>query len=137
MAYQFPFEKLEVWRLSKDLVKSIYAVTGNFPSSEKYGLSSQINRAAVSVASVIAEGSSRSTRKDQAHYSQMAYGSLMEVACQIMIANDLGYMSAEDYDEMMGHIHKIGNKINALRKFQTSPDSSRFPDSPIPRFLKP
>ncbi len=95
MEYLFPFEKLEVWQLAKDLVIGIYRATRLFPESERYGLVSQIQRAAVSVASNLAEGASRTSKKDQAHFSQIAYGSLTEVLCQLIIARELGYL-AED-----------------------------------------
>ena len=81
VAYLFPFEKLEVWQLAKELILAIYNVSKRFPANEQYGLINQINRAVISVASNLAEGSSRISQKDQAHFSQLAYGSLMEVAC--------------------------------------------------------
>ena len=85
----FPFEKLRVWQSAREFVKEIYFVTRSFPASEMYGLTSQLNRAAVSVAANLAEGSSRTSRKDQAHFSQLAYSSLMEVASLIILSVDL------------------------------------------------
>ena len=120
MKYQFPFEKLEVWKLAKDFCIDIYAVIQMFPDSEKYGLSSQIKRAAISVASNIAEGSSRRSRKDQAHYTQIAYSSMMEVACQLIISKDMKLISDEKYAELRMKIEEIANKLNALHKYQTS-----------------
>lgn len=73
--YLFSFEKLEVWNLAKELVKEIYILTKSFPAEERFGLISQMTRAAVSVASTIAEDSARISRKDQAHFSQIAYSS--------------------------------------------------------------
>lgn len=81
--YQFPFEKLDVWQEASSFVKRVYMMTRAFPAEEKFGLASQLNRAAVSVASNLAEGSCRVSFKDQAHFSQLAYSSLMEAACQI------------------------------------------------------
>jgi len=83
---------LQVWHLAKDLVKEVYRVTKGFPAGEKFGLVSQINRAVISAASNIAEGSGRTSRKDQAHFTQLAYGSLMEVACQMEISFELGFI---------------------------------------------
>jgi four helix bundle protein len=76
-----PFEKLQTWHVAKDFAKRIYIAAKLFPSSERHGLTSQLQRAAVSVMSNIAEGSARTSRKDQAHFSQLAYSSLMEAAC--------------------------------------------------------
>lgn len=76
--YVYPFEKLVVWQLSKKLVVRIYGLTKEFPAQEKFGMVSQMRRAAVSICSNIAEGSGRFTAKDQSHFYSMAYSSLME-----------------------------------------------------------
>ncbi|HEY1080747.1 MAG TPA: four helix bundle protein, partial [Prosthecobacter sp.] len=90
MRKQFPFEKLEVWQDARRLVGAVYQETKDFPKSELYGMTSQINRAAVSVANNLAEGAARASMKDQAHFSNQAYGSLMETASDLIIATDLG-----------------------------------------------
>jgi four helix bundle protein len=77
--YLYSFEKLEVWKESIKLIKSIYDLTKDFPESEKFGLVNQLRRASVSIASNLAEGTSRSTNKDKAHFTTMAFSSLMEV----------------------------------------------------------
>jgi four helix bundle protein len=87
----YPFEKLRVWQSSRSLIKKVYRTTKAFPRSETYGLTSQTNRAAVSVAANLAEGASRTSRKDQAHFSQIAYGSLMELTCLLIVAVDLNF----------------------------------------------
>ena len=114
----FPFEKLEVWQLAKELVLSIYNISKRFPSDEKYGLTSQINRAVISVASNLAEGSSRISKKDQAYFSQLAYSSLMEVVCQLNIGMDLDYLKKEKYTTLRQKIMALSNKINALHRSQ-------------------
>lgn len=114
----FPFEKLEVWHLAKEFTKRIYSVTSRFPVEEKYGLASQLNRAAISVASNLAEGSARMSFKDQAHFSQLAYGSLMEVACQLVIGLELGFLDQTKYDELRQDVTLLSSKINALRRSQ-------------------
>ncbi len=116
--YRFPFEKLDVWQDSRELVRLTYASVKSFPGSEKFGLTSQITRAAVSVASNIAEGTSRATAKDQAHFSQLAYGSLMELCCQFILAKDLGLISEDNYNDLRKDILKVSNKLNALRQYQ-------------------
>jgi four helix bundle protein len=116
--YQFSFEKLEVWQLAKDLVLTIYGTSKKFPGNEKYGLVSQMNRAAVSIASNIAEGSSRMSKKDQAHFSQLAYSSLMELVCQLDICKDLDFIKKEDYVNIRNKMMTLSNKINALYQSQ-------------------
>jgi len=116
--YQFPFEKLETWQDARKLVKSIYELTKDFPAEERYGLTSQINRAAVSVASNLAEGSSRTSLKDQGHFSQLAFSSLLELACQINLATDIGFSTEECARNLRKDIDKLAYRINALRKSQ-------------------
>jgi four helix bundle protein len=117
-SYYFPFEKLQAWQDAKKLVIDIYAITKEFPGDEKFGLTSQINRAAVSVASNLAEGSSRMSMKDQAYFSQLAFSSLMELACQIAIAEELNFINAERYDSLRRNIEVLSKKLNALRHSQ-------------------
>jgi len=116
--YLFPFEKLETWQDARKPVKIIYELTRHFPAEERYGLTGQINRAAVSVASNLAEGSSRTSMKDQGHFSQLAFSSLMELACQINLAADIGYSTEECAKNLRKDIDKLAYKINALRKSQ-------------------
>ena len=120
MEHKFPFEKLDVWHLAKDFTLLIYKIVSDLPEKEKYGLVSQITRASVSVASNIAEGSSRMSFRDQAHFSQLAYSSLMEAANQLIIANELGFIKENTCLELRRKIEEISNKLNALRKYQLS-----------------
>ena len=117
----YPFEKLRVWESSRRLTRSVYSATRTFPRSEIYGLTSQTNRAAVSVAANLAEGSTRTSRKDQTHFSQIAYGSLTELACLLTLAVDLGFLSAEKESELRLQIESVSRQLNALRKAQTTP----------------
>lgn len=116
--YQFSFEKLRVWQNARELVVHIYKITASFPKEERYCLVDQIRRAIISAASNIAEGSSRISSKDQAHYTNLAYSSLMEVLNQLYIANDLNYISGEIFVELKARISEISNQLNALRKTQ-------------------
>ena len=116
----YPFEKLRVWESARQLVRSVYKATRAFPRSEIYGLTSQTNRAAVSVAANLAEGSPRTSRKDQAHFSQIAYGSLMELACLLILAVDLDFLSTEDESELRAEIESVSRRLNALRTTQVS-----------------
>jgi len=114
--YLFSFEKLEVWKDTRVLVKMIYGLTEGFPSSEKFGLINQMNRAAVSVASNIAEGSARVSAKDKAKFMHIAFGSLMELLNQLIIAGDFGWVNEEQLKNGRSQIEKVANKLNALEK---------------------
>ncbi len=116
--YRFSFEKLEVWKESALLVKKIYKITDSFPTSEKYGLISQLRRASISISSNLAEGTSRNTKKDKAHFSTIAYSSTMEVLNQLILAKELNFVLEDDYLDLRNQIYKISNMINALRKSQ-------------------
>lgn len=99
-SFKFPFEKLEVWKKSIELATIIYKLTSNFPKTETYGLSSQIQRAAVSVSSNIAEGSVRFSPKEQVRFYEVAFGSLMEVVSQSVLASQLNYISEKNFLEL-------------------------------------
>jgi four helix bundle protein len=116
--YRFPFEKLIVWQKSKELVKHIYRITSSFPSNEQFGLCAQMNRASISVISNIAEGTSRTSSKDQRRFSEIAYGSLMELACQVTIAEDLNFINLVDHKIVRSSIEEISRMLIALKKSQ-------------------
>ena len=113
---QFGFEKLDVYVEARALVKAIYSLSARFPESERYALTDQIHRAIVSVTSNIAEGTSRTSTKDKAHFVEMSYGSLMEVVSQLQVAMDLNYISQEQYNALQPQIEKISYKLYALRR---------------------
>lgn len=115
--YVYSFEKLEVWKESKKLTKIIYQITSRYPENEKFGLTSQLRRASISVCSNLAEGSARITPKDKAHFSTMAYSSLIEVLNQIIILYELDFIDKSDYLNFRNLIESLSNKINSLRKF--------------------
>ena len=116
----FAFEKLDVWVNAKDFSIQIYTITNNFPEKEKYGMVSQLTRAAVSIASNIAEGTSRKSFKDQAHFTHIAYSSLMETTCQLIICRELKYITDETYTILRISIEELSNKLNALYNSQIS-----------------
>ena len=113
---EYGFEKLSVWQNSRELVKQVYCLTKQLPSEEKFGLGSQMQRAIVSVSSNIAEGASRSGYKDQSHFYQTAYASLMEVLCQLILCLDLEYIKESEYSYIRESIEKVSYQINQLRK---------------------
>jgi four helix bundle protein len=112
--YTFSFERLEVWNKSRLFTKRIYKLTTRFAESEKYGLVSQLRRAVISICSNIAEGSSRKSKKDQAHFYNIAFSSLMETLNQLIICNDLEYLDNELLGELRKEIHVISIMLNNL-----------------------
>ena len=94
----------------------IYAVTKDFPAEEKFGLTSQIRRAAIAVPSNVAEGSGRKTAKDQAHFYHIAYSSALELLNQLIISNDLDFITADQLMKCRILIEQVSNKLNSLRK---------------------
>ena len=113
--YKYSFEKLAAWRRARKLNSDIYKITGTFPSTERFGLTSQSRRAFVSISSNIAEGSGRTTNKDQAHFYRIAYGSLMEVLSQLYLCLDLGFLTEKTFvDEIKPQIESISKPLFAL-----------------------
>jgi len=88
---------------------------------EKFGLSSQLRRAAISVSSNIAEGSTRLSKSDQARFYQIAFGSLMEVLNQLIVASDLGFFDAQLLSEIRNEIESIGSMLNSLHQSTDTP----------------
>lgn len=116
MEYKYSFEKLEVWNDARNLVKMIYLQTNNFPERERFGLSSQMQRAVVSIVSNIAEGVSRNSVKEKIRFVELAYGSLMELYCQLYVSVDLDYLTPSTFTLIKAEIDKIANKANALKR---------------------
>lgn len=117
--YNFTYRKLNVYQLSKTLVKDIYGMTAEFPVNEKYALSDQMRRAVVSIPSNIAEGTSKTSPKEQYHFLEISYGSLMELMCQTEIAFDLYYISKDQFcqiEEEIGNIYKMLLSMQASLK---------------------
>lgn len=112
------FEKLDVWQKGRELVKVVYRISDQFPGDEKFGLVSQIRRAAVSVIANLAEGSSRTSSKDQARFTEISYGSLMETLNLLIVAVDLNFIKENQLHEIRPLIEEIGNKLHALRQSQ-------------------
>ena len=118
MRKQFPFEKLEVWQDARKLVIGVYECSRTFPKDERFGLTSQLTRAAVSVANNLAEGCGRSSYKDQANYSSQAHGSLMEAASDLIIATDLKFTTTSATDPLLDQACDLGVRIHNLRDSQ-------------------
>ena len=108
------FKDLHVWQDSKDLSVRIYRVTRSFPPNEQFGLASQIQRAAVSIPSNIAEGFCRNGDKEFKHFLLIARGSAAELETQLLIAKDLGYIKADVLDELVELLVQVHKTINGL-----------------------
>jgi four helix bundle protein len=115
---QYPFEKLRVWQAARELTKAVYLTASEFPQREIYGLTSRCDRAAISVAANLAEGSSRKSRKDQAHFSEIAYGSLMELACLLVLSTDIAILSADAKETLRRSIENVSVQLNVLHRSQ-------------------
>lgn len=106
------FRQYEVWKKAISFTTEIYKLTENFPSAEKFGLTNQIQCAAVSVSSNIAEGSSRASEKDFAHFLEISLGSSFEVETQLLISKNLHYISEEKYIEIMNELAILQKQLN-------------------------
>lgn len=112
---QYAFEKLNAWKESRILVKNVYQLLDNFPKFENYALCDQIRRSIVSVPSNLAEGSGRISIKEQLHFYEISYGSLMESYCQLILASDLKYIGTADLDQLRPQIDTVARMLNGLR----------------------
>ena len=113
--FQFQFEKLNAWQEARKLVVNVYQLLEKFPKSENYALCDQLRRAVVSVPSNIAEGAGRLAIKEQIHFLEIAYASLMEVYCQLQIAVDLCYITPDDLQNVKRKIFTTSKLISGLR----------------------
>ena len=105
---------MEVWQNSRSFVKEIYVLTADFPQDEKYGIVSQLRRAALSISANIAEGMSRKTEKDKARFISISFSSAMEVINFLVLANDLDLIKESDYTILREKLEKITNQLNSL-----------------------
>ena len=112
----FNFEKLEVWNKAIDFADAVYSITRAFPDDERFGLTSQMRRAAVSISSNIAEGSARHSRDDYAHFLEIATGSIFEVVSQATISKRQGFLSETDYKRLYEAAEVQSRMLSGLRK---------------------
>ena len=113
--FQFQFEKLNAWQEARKLVVNVYQLLEKFPKTETYALCDQLRRAVVSVPSNIAESSGRLALKEQIHFLEIAYASLMELYCQLQIAVDLGYMTPDELQIVKRKVFTTSKLISGLR----------------------
>ncbi len=114
----YSFENLLVWQKSRVLAKEIYKLTSTFPKEELFGITSQMRRCSISIPSNLAEGSSRRTNKDKARFTEIAFGSGLELLNQLIIALDLNYIEESKYLEIRIKLQEVTFLLDALQKAQ-------------------
>lgn len=126
------YKNLHIWQEGINLARKIYEITANFPANEKYGIVSQMTRAAVSIPSNIAEGAGRNSNKDFANFLSIAIGSIFELHTQIAICEQIGYINEETTKQLEQQIYTLQQQIttykqriegSAPRQGETSPTS--------------
>jgi four helix bundle protein len=110
------YRQLRVWQNGMELVRRVYRLTRGFPRQEVFGLSSQVQRAAVSIPANIAEGHTRGTTKEFLRYVTIAHGSLAELETLFLAAQDLQYIDAENYNQLITLCDSTGKMLGALRR---------------------
>lgn len=110
------YKNLEIWKRSVDLATEVYAVTKSFPTEEKFGLSAQLQRCAVSIPSNIAEGAGRGSKKDFKRFINIAYGSIYELETQLLISKNLGYLTTDKHEVLAKEIEEIQKMIYSFGK---------------------
>ena len=119
------YRDLIAWQKAMDLVEQVHRVTRNWPSDERYELTSQVRRAAVSVPANIAEGQGRSGSKELLHHLSIANGSLHEAETHLLIAKRLGYLEGQACDGLLRQTAEVGRLLYGLRRSITSRASRR------------
>ena len=126
------YRDLRVWQLAMQVVATVYEQTRCFPKHEIYGLTSQMRRAAVSIPSNIAEGKGRSSDRDRAHFFCQARGSLLELETQILIAQQLEYLSGSESEKLIVNTSQLGRMLNTSDSITT-----RFKPKRIGSIVRP
>ena len=114
----YSFETLDVWKEARKFAVKVYKLTKKLPADERYGLTSQMRRSGISISSNLAEGSSRESLKDQARFSEISFGSLMELLNHSILCYDLEFISENELIDLRIDIDVIGFKLDGLRKSQ-------------------
>jgi four helix bundle protein len=133
----FRFEKLDVWQNAAEFAEVVYRATSRFPDVERFGLTSQLRRSAVSISSNIAEGSGRASDADFGRFVEIAYGSLMEVVSQLQIAKRLTFLSEQQYAELYQACNRLARMLSGLRSSLSQRNVKRPFSGPRPSTLDP
>jgi len=108
------YRELRVWQSSMALAKAIYSLTASFPSDERYGLTSQLRRSAVSVPSNIAEGHARNTKAEMVRFCSIALGSIAEIETQLLLASDFGLANPGEVEPLLQNSEEVGRMLHGL-----------------------
>ncbi len=108
------FQHLVAWQMAYRLVLDIYRETAGFPYEERFGLTSQLRRGAISVASNLAEGTGRGTQNELRRFASIARGAVHELACQLMVARDLGFLSSQEATHLLSSADRIGRLLSGI-----------------------
>ncbi len=111
------FKDLEIWKKSRKFCSKIYAITSKFPETENFGLTNQLRRAAVSIPSNIAEGSSRKSNKDFSRFLPITLGSAYEIETQLLISFDLKFIDKKKLDSLLNELNAI---VKMTSKFKST-----------------
>ena len=135
MASPSHFRELDVWRQAMEVAKQVYSLTAEFPAEHRYGLSSQLQRAAVSVPSNVAEGNARGTRRDYARFVGIARGSAAELQTQLILVQELGLGDCQAATALIDSVESINRMLYRLQQSlnsTTSGSGDNGPRSPVP-----
>lgn len=113
---KFRFEKLEIWQIAVEIIQEVYAMTKTFPKEEMFGIISQLHRAAVSIASNIAEGSGGRSSQDFKRFLDISIGSVLETASLILVSEKLGFIRPDQGEETKQKLLLLMKKIYAFKK---------------------
>lgn len=114
------YRSLKAYQESKELVKHVYLLLKKFPQDERYALCDQLRRAVISIPSNIAEGMGRYSTKEQVHFLEIAFGSLMEVSAQMDVACDLSYITSDELKTIDGKVENVASLLSGLRSKRIS-----------------
>jgi four helix bundle protein len=133
------YRDLRVWQAGKELVVRIYRITRAFPGDERFGLTSQMRRASVSIPSNIAEGHARESSREYLHHLSIAQGSLAELETQVELSEELGFLDPDERADFFQHSQSLGRQPFALRNAlnRRVEASGRYPPSPGSRLPNP
>jgi four helix bundle protein len=118
-----PHQKLEAWSKAIDLVTDVYKSSEHFPKEERYGLTGQIRRAAVSIPANLAEGAGRRSQKEFSYFLSNSQGSASELETELIIANKLGYLDEANFGRLINRLERVGRLITGLARHLAGPPS--------------
>jgi len=110
------YRDLEVWKKAMDVARNVYKATANFPAEERFGLTNQIRRSAVSVPSNLAEGHARASAAEFSRFILISMGSVAELETQILLSGDLGYLDNEKKESLLSELDLVGKMLRGLSK---------------------